>query len=159
LGSSPPCNTTVSACSRTLGIQGIVAGLETLAGPTALAALLQQCGPQKLVFSLDLRAGKPLLGPQEWGVSSAWDIACLASSLGTRRILVLDLDSVGSASGCSTAELCGRIKRTWPGIEVLTGGGIRDKDDLDRLRVVGVDGVLLASALHAGSFTSDAFND
>jgi phosphoribosylformimino-5-aminoimidazole carboxamide ribotide isomerase len=136
-----------------LGAQGIVAGLETLAGPVALAALLEQCGPAKLVFSLDLRDGQPLLGSLEWGVADAWDIANLAVDLGAQRILVLDLARVGLASGTATEELCGRLKKKWPRIEVLTGGGIRGSSDLDRLKAIGVDGVLMASALHSESLT------
>jgi uncharacterized protein related to proFAR isomerase len=34
------------------------------------------------------------------------------------------------------------------GIELLAGGGIRDRTDLDRLEQAGVAGVLVATALH-----------
>ena len=35
-------------------------------------------------------------------------------------------------------------------IKALAGGGVRTRRDLDRMRDVGCDGALVASALHAG---------
>jgi phosphoribosylformimino-5-aminoimidazole carboxamide ribotide isomerase len=40
-----------------------------------------------------------------------------------------------------------------PEVELITGGGVRDADDLAALRQSGVAGVLVASALHDGRLT------
>jgi phosphoribosylformimino-5-aminoimidazole carboxamide ribotide isomerase len=38
-----------------------------------------------------------------------------------------------------------------PGVEVCTGGGVRGRADLERLRGCGVRAALVASALHDGA--------
>ena len=38
-------------------------------------------------------------------------------------------------------------------VEVLTGGGVRDIKDLEKLRSMRVSGVLVATALHNGRLT------
>ena len=43
------------------GIESLVAGLETMAGPAALAELCQRVGGERVVFSLDLKDGQPLV--------------------------------------------------------------------------------------------------
>jgi phosphoribosylformimino-5-aminoimidazole carboxamide ribotide isomerase len=131
------------------GIAGLVAGLETLASPEALAELVEVSGPEQLVFSLDLKDGQPLAAAT-WPAGDAGAIARAAIALGVRRILVLDLARVGTDDGPGTENICRQIKQSWPEVEVLAGGGVRGLHDLERLRRAGVDGVLVASALHDG---------
>jgi phosphoribosylformimino-5-aminoimidazole carboxamide ribotide isomerase len=42
------------------------------------------------------------------------------------------------------------VRRAAPGVRLLAGGGVRHPADLGRLGETGVEGVLVASALHAG---------
>lgn len=137
-----------------LRLPGLVAGLETLDGPHALADLLAAVSPARLIFSLDLKHGQPLAGPG-WPSADPWAIAHHALTLGIQRLLVLDLAQVGTGHGPSTTDLCRRVKDGSPSIELLSGGGVRGLDDLLRLRDAGVDGVLVASALHDGRLTPD----
>jgi phosphoribosylformimino-5-aminoimidazole carboxamide ribotide isomerase len=132
-------------------VPGIVAGLETLAGPAALAGILRIHAP-RVLFSLDLKAGVPL-GQQGAWPADPWAVAELAVRHGAERLLVLDLARVGTGGGTGTEELCGRLARTYPDVEVWAGGGVRGRDELLRLRDVGVARVLLASALHDGAVT------
>ena len=131
------------------GVEGIVAGLETLPGPETLAHLCREWG-ERIVFSLDLKEGRPLGKPDTWGGGDAWSVAAEAVAAGVRRLLVLDLARVGVNEGSGTEELCIRLARTYPGLEVAAGGGVRDRADLERLRAGGVRAVLVASALHDG---------
>jgi phosphoribosylformimino-5-aminoimidazole carboxamide ribotide isomerase len=136
------------------GVTTIVAGLETLAGPHVVHELVKQIGAEQLVFSLDLKDGQPRALSPSWK-GSAWDIAGQAVDLGVRSLLILDLARVGTSSGTGTEELCSQLAATFPHVAVLAGGGIRDRDDLDRLRSSGVKGVLVASALHDGRLSRD----
>jgi phosphoribosylformimino-5-aminoimidazole carboxamide ribotide isomerase len=132
------------------GIQGIIAGLETLAGPEVLRRLCAEIGPERVVFSLDLRGGQPLAPVSAWAGQDAWTIAREAGASGIRRLLVLDVARVGVSAGTGTEELCARLAAAEPPVEILAGGGVRDLADLRRLQQCGVNGVLVASALHDG---------
>jgi phosphoribosylformimino-5-aminoimidazole carboxamide ribotide isomerase len=130
------------------GVERIVAGLETLTGPEALAAICRQWG-ERVVFSLDLREGRPLGNVRVWG-EDTWTIAGQALAAGARWLLLLDLARVGSGTGAGTEALCARLKAASPQVQVAAGGGIRDRADLERLRDAGVEAALVASALHDG---------
>jgi phosphoribosylformimino-5-aminoimidazole carboxamide ribotide isomerase len=140
------------------GVERLVIGLETVAGPDVLEDLCRTLGGGRVVFSLDLNAGKPLgdLGP--WGGQAAdgdaGSIAARAVAAGVGALIVLDLACVGIGSGTGTEDLCTRLAAAHPDVEVIAGGGIRSANDLRTLRQCGVRGILIASALHDGSLTA-----
>ena len=138
-----------------VGVQNIVAGLESLNGPTQLQQLLDVHGPSKLIFSLDMKRGTPLAG-SAWNGANAWEIAALAVQFGVGRMIVLDLAAVGVNQGTPTVDICGRLRTAFPSLEISTGGGIRNVDDLRELQKVGVNQVLVASALHDGRLTPES---
>ena len=75
-----------------------------------------------------------------------------------RGLLVLDLARVGEGAGTGTEELCARLARTFPGVAISAGGGVRGVEDLERLRLCGVEAVLVASALHDGRLGRQDFH-
>ena len=83
-------------------------------------------------------------------VNPAGTIAEQAIALGVRRLLVLDLAHVGVGQGLGTEPLCRMLRAKYPTLEITAGGGVRGTADLERLRDVGIDFVLAASALHDG---------
>jgi phosphoribosylformimino-5-aminoimidazole carboxamide ribotide isomerase len=131
------------------GVEGIVAGLETLSGSEALSELCQEFG-SRVIFSLDLKQGRPLNNVAAWESMDGWAIAEKAVELGVRSLIVLDLTHVGGNGGTGTEELCTRLAARFPEVEVAAGGGVRDVGDVIRLQRCGVKAVLAASALHDG---------
>ncbi len=136
-------------------VHRVIVGLETVASPDALERLMDQVGADRLVFSLDLKGGQPLAQPA-WGDADPWAIAERARSLGVRRIVVLDLANVGMGQGVGTEAFCQRLRHADPRLEIVAGGGVRGIDDVRRLIDLGVDRVLVASALHDGRIAPPA---
>jgi phosphoribosylformimino-5-aminoimidazole carboxamide ribotide isomerase len=137
----------------------VVAGLETVPGLEALREIVDAIGPDRAIFSLDLREGVPL---REWpdcggrppslsgNLGQSWRPVPTVIGLGITRLIVLDLARVGGGTGTGTDELCRELASTYPHLEVIAGGGVRGPEDLLRLEACGVRGVLVASALHDG---------
>jgi phosphoribosylformimino-5-aminoimidazole carboxamide ribotide isomerase len=141
---------------------GVVVGLESLPGPETLWNIIQAVGRERVVFSLDLKDGIPITRPhderpaeQGFDGLSPLQIAGLAVDCGARRMIVLDLAQVGVGQGTSTGELCWELVGRYPELELISGGGVRDLDDLGSLDMCGCAGALVASALHDGELTSD----
>ena len=133
---------------------GIIVGLESVAGPDELQRIVQRVGAERVVFSLDLKANLPLGRTDLWQTDDPWLMAEQAiTTLGIRRLIVLDLARVGVGAGIGTEELCACLKKSYPHVEVTAGGGVRGIDDVRRLEANGVDYVLVASALHDGRIT------
>lgn len=128
----------------------VIAGLESLPNPAALADLLKILGPAQLVFSLDLRDGRPLGNAAGWGERTALEIAQLALDFRVARMIVLDLASVGRGDGPHTLPLCRELRRLAPNLELISGGGVRGEQDLGAFALAGCSAVLIGAALHAG---------
>ncbi|MCI0639496.1 MAG: HisA/HisF-related TIM barrel protein [Gemmataceae bacterium] len=139
------------------GVDTIVAGLETLDGPATLRELVQYYGAERIVFSLDLKEGKPLAAPN-WG-SDPQRIAETALGCGANRFIVLDLARVGVGCGTGTEAICAWLSKRWPDLRVTAGGGLRSIDDIQRLAQCGVSTALVASALHDGRITPADLSD
>lgn len=131
-----------------------VLGSETVAGPAVVASAKESLG-SGCVFSIDTYDGE-LMGDWRawtgWGVSTATDVAPFVRAvrvlLGTRVFILLDLAHVGSRSGPGTAKAVERLKTAVPDVLLVSGGGVRTKDDVQRLKDAGADAVLVASAVH-----------
>jgi HisA/HisF family protein len=134
-----------------------VLGTETLEGPEVIRELREREVP--FTISLDLRDGELLGAWQAWqplGVRDAFDTLNFASLLArdwTHSLMLLDLDYVGEARGPSPrlCEIIRNLKWEYPLLEILTGGGVRDERDLEQYQKLGVDGVLVSTALHTGA--------
>ncbi|HYL57167.1 MAG TPA: HisA/HisF-related TIM barrel protein [Gemmatimonadales bacterium] len=132
------------------GVHQAVVGLETLPSFDALAAVIHAVGPDHVIFSLDLSGGQPL-GPSGKGKAAA-DLARAATAAGASALLVLDLARVGGAQSVD-AMLLDKLRRALPDVELLAGGGVATAPQLRQLADVGLDGVLIGTALHDGSLS------
>lgn len=139
------------------GASEVVVGLETLRAFADLVAIVGVVGPSRIVFSLDLRLGDPVLhaalqdarGPGPDAVS----LAEQAAGSGVATILVLDLGRIGTGCGVDLG-LLESLRRRLPRVRLLAGGGVLTRRDLERMRDVGCDGALVASAIHTGRLTA-----
>ena len=66
-------------------------------------------------------------------------------------LIIIDIARVGTGQGSGTVDTIREIRRLARRVELIAGGGVRNRDDLHRLEDAGADAVLVASALHDGS--------
>jgi phosphoribosylformimino-5-aminoimidazole carboxamide ribotide isomerase len=131
------------------GAARVVVGLETLPSVAALAAVVRAVGGERVVFGLDLRAGRPLTTADRPPATTPLALARLAVAAGVGALLVLDLARVGSGRGVDLA-LVRALRRSEPAVELLAGGGVASATDVADPAAAGADAVLVASALHDG---------
>ncbi len=129
----------------------IVVGLETVAGPEALRAILHRTDPDRVVVSLDMFEGVPRLPEvEDWEARNRQDLARKILDLGVNRLLLLDLARVGTGRGTGTVELLSQLRTSHPVAEVSVGGGIAGIAELIALSEAGAAAALVGSALHDG---------
>jgi phosphoribosylformimino-5-aminoimidazole carboxamide ribotide isomerase len=135
-----------------------VLGTETAAPGVAYRAS-NEFAPE-LVVSIDLCDGRLADSWQAWqklGIDGPTDVYGMANAAllasGAQSLIVLDLGFVGEGKGVGTEKWLRVIREGWPAVDLVAGGGIRSWEDIDRLGEIGVDGVLVASALHDGALT------
>jgi phosphoribosylformimino-5-aminoimidazole carboxamide ribotide isomerase len=135
----------------------IVLGLESIGGPAEVKRVVEALGPDRVIFSVDMRRGRLLVNTGarvKWPALAADPAAVVAgvSVLGVRTMLLLELARVGTSRGIESwaVPLLARLRARAPDAEWFVGGGLRSSDELDALERGGCDGVLVASALHSG---------
>lgn len=131
-----------------------VFGLESISSLETIQDLGRFATGKKFVFSLDLKNGKPLTPIAEWRDETPFNIARQVIDFGFRELIVLDLAGVGVSTGCPTLELCREIREYCDlqelACRIITGGGIRNREDVAALEQAGVDAALVSTALHNG---------
>ena len=133
-----------------------VFGSESGASQEVVRRAVNHFGPGRVTVSIDLSRNTSIghlwesgiLLPSNWPRMAGW-----VHEMGVDRVIILDLWRVGSRAGISTVEEARVMKQSQPALEVITGGGVRDWQDVRRLEDAGADGVLVASALHDGTLT------
>jgi phosphoribosylformimino-5-aminoimidazole carboxamide ribotide isomerase len=134
-----------------------VVGFETCFIPDQLAAALKEAGERPLAFSIDLKRGQLVGNWRNWQLEGERDALTLARrvvAMGVRTLVVLDLARVGTGTGAGTEPLLQAIRKAFPDVELIAGGGVKSQGDIDRLGAADADAVLVASALHDGMLSS-----
>jgi phosphoribosylformimino-5-aminoimidazole carboxamide ribotide isomerase len=131
--------------------------LESLHAFADLARIIEVVGRSRVVFSLDLRLGNPILHPAMQDIRGARPdplaLAEQAANAGVGTILMLDLGRIGTGCGVDLG-LLEALRRRFPNHRLLAGGGVLTRLDLERIRDAGCDGALVASAIHSGRVTA-----
>ena len=102
----------------------------------------------RFILSLDFMDGR-LLGAQS---------LVERGGLWPQTIIAMSLSFVGANRGPDFQRLA-RLRAQWPDKTLIAAGGVRDEADLRRLDDLGMDGVLVASALHSGALGSAALRN
>ncbi len=138
----------------------LIVGLESLASSAELTAIGTSWPLERLVVSLDLKAGRIWSCCECWREREPLEVASELLALGVRRMILLDVSRVGMETGTGTAELVRGVRRAQQSlvaggerVELWSGGGVRGPEELQALAKDPCDGVLLATALHAGRIT------
>lgn len=132
------------------GADRVVVGLETLPGFAVLRSVVARLGADRVAFSLDLRDGRPVTTVDAMRGMRVHEIARRAVDAGCETVIALDLARVGSAAGADEG-LIAELRAALPGVDLIAGGGVRDRADLDRLAAAGANGALVATAVQRGA--------
>lgn len=130
-----------------------IVGLESLADLASLAPLLTEIGPEHLVFSLDMKQGRPLSSSSHLAEKTPLELAREVIDLGVQNLILLDLAQVGQGQGTGTDSLLVALRREHPHLKLITGGGIQNEAQVSRQCELGANRVMIASAIHNGAIS------
>lgn len=142
----------------TLEIDQVVVSSESWPCVTLLPHLLDtmhgQSQPDRrsITFSIDLKYGFLLAADPLWLNRSPLELIQAVIAAGVLQIIILDLAAVGTGLGIPTLPLCREVKDRWPEVTLISGGGVHSELCLIEAEAAGIDGLLIASALHGSAF-------
>ncbi len=135
------------------GIDKVVISTETLKSLKDLGEIMENLDPHKIVGSIDFKKGKILSNSKEIRELDPINLALRIEGVGIEELIVVDVARVGSGRGVDE-KMIQKIRERL-NIQILTGGGIRNIEDIRTLKNLGVDGVLIATAFHHGTITKE----
>ena len=147
--------TDAASALRTLeaGASKVIVGSESLPSIKALRAIRAVIPAQRLLLSLDIAKGRVLSQSPTLANQPPLDALAWLVQEGWSEIILLTLDRVGTENGPDW-PLLKVARRRFPSISLIAGGGVRNPGDLQELAALGVNGTLVATALHRGRITA-----
>ena len=133
-----------------MGVDRVIIASESLPSLSTLHELFHSQYADRLIFSLDLVAGRlrsrPDVFPDEEPLAVVGEII----RAGCRQLIILDTAVVGTSHGPTTVSLCREILARHPHCKIISGGGVRNRIDITQLEEAGVERVLVSTWLHQG---------
>ncbi len=109
----------------------------------------------KPIFSLDMRNGEVISKSDKLTSVQPVEMITAAWQAGVKDMILLDLESVGTYGGVSTIPMIEKTISLYPEARLISGGGVRDQADAQKLLTAGCQHVLVASAIFDCKFTPD----
>jgi phosphoribosylformimino-5-aminoimidazole carboxamide ribotide isomerase len=102
---------------------------------------------KRFILSLDFGANGEKLGSQKFFTQmNFW----------AENVIVMTLNRVGSSQGVAI-DLLNKFTRDYPKTHFIAAGGVKNGEELAQLEEMGIEQVLVASALHSGAMTKADF--
>ncbi len=136
----------------TAGAERVVLGTVAVENPGLVQQICHRHGSQRVVVAIDARDGQ--VATRGWRETTSVDAVSLADemvALGVCRLLYTDIARDGTLSGPNVAANAALVRQT--GLAVLASGGVASTEHVQRLKEVGVEGVVLGRALYTGAIT------
>lgn len=127
-----------------------IADTVILGTETASLELIQEASemfPGGINVSIDIKNGEVLTNDKNLMIKPG-ELVEILNGCDIRDIIILELGRVGTGAGVDAGFL-----QKMAGLsnhDVLLGGGVRDMNDIDALREIGISGTLVATAVHNG---------
>ena len=142
---------------KSLNLNKIIIGTETLSSLEELSTIIKECGSDKIILSIDLMNNILMTKNIELKSLSLEDFLKKLADINVSEIIFLELTRVGAQTGINK-DLITVMKRNLT-CKLITGGGVKTIDDLQRMDQLGIDGALIATALHEGTINVKDIND
>ena len=143
---------TLSSADRLIrrGAGRVVIGTAAVEDPDLVKELCEAHGSDKLVVAMDARDG--MVATRGWTKDtsvSVMDLVSHMADLGVARLLYTDISRDGTMTQPNYEA--NRELAQKSGMAVIASGGIADLKHVSRLKLTGVEGAILGTALYTGA--------
>ena len=141
------------------GVTRCVVGSLAVKEPDVVMSWLREFGSNAIVIALDVRleaGGRPMLTTQGWTEEtdvSLWEFLDDYGDAGVQHLLCTDVLRDGTMSG-PNFDLYVEILNRYPTLQLQASGGVRNIDDLELLRELGVPAAITGRALLDGRISA-----
>jgi phosphoribosylformimino-5-aminoimidazole carboxamide ribotide isomerase len=123
----------------------VILGTET----ASLELIKEAAGrfPDRIDVSIDIKNDRVLTKDRKMELAPG-KLVKMLDEYDIRDIIILELNKVGTGAGVDADFLRNMVELS--SHNILAGGGVRDMDDINAMEKIGVNGALVATAVHNG---------
>ncbi len=140
------------------GVERVVIGSLAVTNPKLVKSWMRELGAEKIVLAIDVFVdldGTPRPATHGWtqtSEQSLWQVIDGYLGVGLQTILVTDIAKDGGLQG-SNIKLYKDIMRRYPGLDLISSGGVGTLDDVRTLKSLRPAGIIIGKALYENKFT------
>jgi len=130
-----------------IGAERVILGTSAVKNPDIVEDLSSKVGKEKIMVALDAKDGKVVIkGWKEKTEYAPVEIGKILEEKGAGSILFTNVDVEGLLKGVDIRPVRELVEAL--NIPIIASGGITTYDDLLKLKEIGVDGVVVGSAIY-----------
>ncbi|MGQ9542885.1 MAG: 1-(5-phosphoribosyl)-5-[(5-phosphoribosylamino)methylideneamino]imidazole-4-carboxamide isomerase [Candidatus Bathyarchaeia archaeon] len=135
-----------------LGVFRVVFGTACIRRPELVSEVSTIFGKDRVAAAIDVKNGSPAIEGWRSKVSLEYvEVAKKLESLGVGTLIFTSVNADGTLRGPALNDVKRLVRAL--GIPVIASGGVRDLDDIRELARIGVQGVIVGTALYEKRFT------
>lgn len=141
------------------GVTRCVVGSVAISDPATVKKWLLEFGADAIVLALDIKLsefGVPMLTTQGWTADSSialWDRIDTYRKVDAQHVLCTDVARDGAMAG-PNFDLYSEMMQRYPDLQLQASGGVRNIDDLQKLRSLGIPAAITGRALLDGEISA-----
>ncbi|NQZ74814.1 MAG: 1-(5-phosphoribosyl)-5-[(5-phosphoribosylamino)methylideneamino] imidazole-4-carboxamide isomerase [Ekhidna sp.] len=141
------------------GAESITAASVAVSNKEQFGNWLMSYGREKVALAADSLEGKiRIRGWQKATTTDLFDHVAYFYERGLKYLKTTDISKDGAMGGPSF-DLYERLLKEFPDLSIFASGGVRQIDDIKRLRDIGLYGVIFGKAYYEGSITLKDIDD
>jgi len=136
-----------------LGVRQVNLGSIAVKSPDVIGSWLKKFGTEKIILSADVK--QEMISIHGWQENSSINILTFLKDYiqrGIEHVTCTDIGTDGMLTG-PNIELYKKILLTFPQLNLIASGGVSNKEDLEELRRIGADGVIVGKAIYEGKIS------
>jgi phosphoribosylformimino-5-aminoimidazole carboxamide ribotide isomerase len=134
-----------------LGVSQVIIGSLAVTKPDLIERWIQKYGEEKIIVAVDALDGEVKISAwEEGGKTKTTDLIQKTIRIGAKTINYTDISRDGTLSS-PNFEVYQQLVDQYPDVKIVASGGVSSSEDLDQLRNIGVDGVIIGKALYEGN--------
>jgi phosphoribosylformimino-5-aminoimidazole carboxamide ribotide isomerase len=143
------------------GARQVTGGTVAVKDPELFLEWLQHYGGERIILGADVKEGN--IAVSGWQEETERELFPFLESYidkGIRYVICTDISRDGLLQGAAL-ELYGKIRKTFPDLQLIASGGVTTMEDLEKLREIGCFGVIIGKAIYEGKIslkTLEIFN-
>lgn len=130
-----------------LGVSRVIIGTKAVANPLFVKDAIANFGADRIVIGIDAKNG--MVAIEGWEKISNYNAVSLALEMkeyGVKSIVYTDISKDGMLMGPNIEHTYEMVQKT--GLDIIASGGVSSADDLMKLSMLNVEGVIIGKALY-----------